>query len=100
MNKFSSRQLGSPGQRIVKEMQLIGHQIAGRVQINHESIQKQYETFFTGQAFELKQRLRSGSIRSVQAKVMLSQIFQVQLYKNFAALKRMVRIHNYMTVHI
>ena len=87
MNNFFSRQLGSPGQSKVKEMQLIGHQIAGRVQINHESIHKQYETFFTGQASELKQRLRSGSIRLVQARVMLSQIFQVQLYKIFGIKK-------------
>ena len=73
---FFSRHLG--GQSIVKEVQFIGHQVAGRVQINHETIQKDYEIFFTGQAFDLKQRLKSGSIGSViKAKVMLSQIFQV-----------------------
>ena len=78
---FFSRQLG--GQSIVKEVQFIGHQIAGRVQINHETIQKEYEIFFTGQASELKQKLKSGSIGSVQAKVMLSQIFQVSCFASF-----------------
>ena len=65
-------------------MQFIGHQIAGRVQIDHESIQKEYEIFFTGQAFELKQKLKSGSIGSVQAKVLLGQIFQVLYFAAFS----------------
>ena len=72
---FFSRQLGE--QSIVKEVQFIGHQILGKVQINHKTIHKEFESFFTGQAVDLKQKLRSGSIGSVQAKVMLSQIFQV-----------------------
>ena len=57
-------------------MQAMGHQVVGSDCKSHEDVKLMYEKFFGGQAVIVRRVLRKD-LGSIQARRMLSKIFQV-----------------------
>lgn len=62
--------------------------------MNHEEVQLFFESFFGGQAANIKSVLKT-KLGSVQTRVLLNQIFQVVMY----IIMMHYRVPNNMTVH-
>ena len=59
-------------------MQTMGHQVVGSKEKTHEDVKLMYEKFFGGESQKIKKSLRKTlSLSPVQAKKLLSEIFQV-----------------------